>query len=92
MTPEYILELVKSAELPEGFEYPFIEDGGVLFDFDDESELTMDMMVVLIEFCKTHGLTFEVYSRHSETTRAGYLAYDSMIFDYTIIAIKENNK
>ena len=85
---DYLLPLLEA--LPEPFDEPEINKyhNWISFSLNDETELKMEDMVTLIEFCKEHDLTFEMTSDYDATDRCGFLAYDSVVTPYIKIYIK----
>lgn len=85
---EYLRPLL--ATLPEPFVDPIIKEyhQEITYSFDDEEEeLTMEHMILLIDFCKKHDLTFEMDSDYNATDRCGFLAYDSVVTPYIKITL-----
>jgi len=85
---DYLLPLLEA--LPEPFAEPEINKyhQEIVYTLDEETELKMEDIATLIEFCKEHNLTFEMTSDYHATDRCGFLAYDSVVTPYIKIYIK----
>lgn len=83
---EFLRPLFDEA-FPQWMEYITFNKQRAIIRIKDDVPISQKEMTDFVLFCNLHGLLFEIDARHDETTRCGFLAYDSLITPYIEITI-----